>query len=64
MPADIGSDMAFVLVQHLAPDHKSFLTELIARYTGMQVDETGRATPREEKIIEANPAVLERKLKS
>jgi two-component system CheB/CheR fusion protein len=37
MPADIGSDMAFVLVQHLAPDHKSLLTELIGRYTKMQV---------------------------
>jgi hypothetical protein len=25
--------MAFVLVQHLAPDHKSILTDLIRRYT-------------------------------
>ena len=31
--------MAFVLVQHLAPDHKSILTELIQRYTRMQVFE-------------------------
>jgi two-component system CheB/CheR fusion protein len=31
--------MAFVLVQHLAPDHKSILTELIRRYTRMQVFE-------------------------
>lgn len=37
MPADIGSDMSFVLVQHLAPDFKSILAELIARYTRMQV---------------------------
>lgn len=29
--------MAFVLVQHLAPDHKSLLAELIRRYTRMQV---------------------------
>jgi two-component system, chemotaxis family, CheB/CheR fusion protein len=29
--------MAFVLVQHLAPDHKSILTDLIRRYTRMQV---------------------------
>jgi two-component system CheB/CheR fusion protein len=35
--ADIG--MAFVLVQHLAPDHKSLLTELIQRYTRMKVFE-------------------------
>ncbi len=34
-----GSDMAFVLVQHLAPDHKSILTDLIRRYTSMQVFE-------------------------
>ena len=31
--------MAFVLVQHLAPDHKSMLSELIRRYTAMPVFE-------------------------
>ncbi len=39
MPAVIDPGMAFVLVQHLAPDHKSILTELIRRYTRMQVYE-------------------------
>jgi two-component system CheB/CheR fusion protein len=39
MPADKEPGMAFVLVQHLAPDHKSILTELIQRYTRMQVFE-------------------------
>ncbi|MBN8437168.1 MAG: PAS domain-containing protein [Candidatus Accumulibacter sp.] len=39
MPADIDPGMAFVLVQHLAPDHKSILAELIRRYTRMQVFE-------------------------
>ncbi|MDX2261853.1 MAG: chemotaxis protein CheB [Gemmatimonadales bacterium] len=39
MPADPGVDMAFVLVQHLAPDHPSILTELIARFTSMPVFE-------------------------
>ncbi len=39
MPADKEPNMAFVLVQHLAPDHKSILTELIRRYTRMQVSE-------------------------
>jgi two-component system CheB/CheR fusion protein len=34
-----GPGMAFVLVQHLAPDHKSILTELIRRYTSMHVFE-------------------------
>ncbi len=39
MPAHNDPDMAFVLVQHLAPDHKSILTDLISRYTRMQVFE-------------------------
>ncbi|MCX7004519.1 MAG: PAS domain S-box protein [bacterium] len=39
MPADTNPGMAFVVVQHLAPDHQSFLTELIRRYTRMQVFE-------------------------
>ncbi len=39
MPADTDPGMAFVLVQHLAPDHKSILTELIQRYTRMKVSE-------------------------
>ncbi|NDG42253.1 MAG: PAS domain S-box protein, partial [Betaproteobacteria bacterium] len=39
MPADADTDMAFVLVQHLAPDHKSLLSELVRRYTRMQVFE-------------------------
>jgi len=39
MPADADPGMAFVLVQHLAPDHKSILTDLIQRYTRMQVVE-------------------------
>ena len=37
MPADIDTGMAFVLVQHLAPDHKSILSDLIRRYTRMDV---------------------------
>ena len=39
MPADTDPGMAFVLVQHLAPDHKSILTDLVRRYTRMQVFE-------------------------
>lgn len=37
IPRDTQTGMAFVLVQHLAPDHKSVLTELIQRCTGMEV---------------------------
>jgi two-component system CheB/CheR fusion protein len=39
MPADTSLEMAFIVVQHLAPDRKSMLSEIIARYTGMQVYE-------------------------
>jgi hypothetical protein len=39
MPADTDPGMAFVLVQHLAPDHKSILTDIIRRYTRMTVCE-------------------------
>jgi two-component system CheB/CheR fusion protein len=39
MPTDTDPGMAFILVQHLAPDHKSILTELIKRYTKMNVYE-------------------------
>jgi two-component system, chemotaxis family, CheB/CheR fusion protein len=35
MPADTG--LAFVLVQHLDPDHKSLLAELLRPHTGMEV---------------------------
>jgi len=39
MPAGTDPGMAFVLVQHLAPDHKSILSELVKRYTRMEVFE-------------------------
>jgi two-component system CheB/CheR fusion protein len=39
MPEDHQTGMAFVLVQHLAPDHKSILAELIQRQTSMPVFE-------------------------
>ncbi|MEI6246607.1 MAG: chemotaxis protein CheB, partial [Acidobacteriota bacterium] len=39
MPSDVNPGMAFVLVQHLAPDHKSILADLIRRYTRMEVHE-------------------------
>ena len=39
LPSDADPGMAFVLVQHLAPDHHSIVTDLIRRYTRMQVFE-------------------------
>jgi two-component system CheB/CheR fusion protein len=43
MPPDSG--MAFVLVQHLAPDRASLLPELLARYTQMPVLQVEAETP-------------------
>ncbi len=37
MPKDSLPGMAFLLVQHLAPDHPSSLTELVQRFTKMSV---------------------------
>src|SRR3979409_110665 len=39
MPSDAEPGMSFVLVQHLAPDHKSILSDLVKRYTSMEVFE-------------------------
>ncbi len=39
MPSEVNAGMAFVLVQHLDPDHKSMLAELIQRRTRMPVTE-------------------------
>ena len=39
MPVDTDPGIAFVLVQHLDPNHKSMLTDIIRRYTRMQVFE-------------------------
>ena len=37
LPADTG--MAFIYVQHLSPDHKSLLTEILSKKTRMNVQE-------------------------
>lgn len=38
-PLDGKPGMAFVLVQHLAPDHQSVLAQLVQHYTSMNVFE-------------------------
>ena len=43
MPADTG--MAFVLVQHLDPHHKSMLVDLLGRHTEMKVVEARDGVP-------------------
>src|SRR5580704_16155767 len=42
MPADAG--FAFVIVQHLAPDHPTALPQLLARHTPMPVEEARNHT--------------------
>lgn len=37
LPTDLDPAMAFVLVQHLAPEHPSILAELIQRFTSLPV---------------------------
>ncbi|MBF0573279.1 MAG: chemotaxis protein CheR, partial [Desulfamplus sp.] len=39
MPNDVEIGIAFVLIQHLSPEHKSILPEIISRYTSMKVFE-------------------------
>ena len=45
MPPDQAPGMAFVVVQHLAPDHRSNLTELIQRRTRLPVHEVVSGMP-------------------
>ncbi len=51
LPADTG--MAFVLIQHLAPDHKSLLTEILAKTTQMPVSQVTDGT-----IVEPNQVYI------
>lgn len=43
LPIDTG--MAFVLIQHLAPNHESLLSEILARVTQLPVHEVENNTP-------------------
>ena len=55
MPADSG--MAFIVVQHLAPDHPTALPEILARSTRMpvaQVPDNTKAAPNTVSVISPN----------
>jgi len=39
LPAEANTGISFVLIQHLAPDHKSILSDLVRRYTPLPVFE-------------------------
>ena len=43
LPADTGA--AFVVIQHLSPDHKSMMASLLARHTTMPVHMVEGDTP-------------------
>lgn len=65
MPPDSG--MAFVLIQHLDPKHKSILSELVRRYTRMpvrEVEDGMTVEPNSVYVIppNRNMAILHRKL--
>jgi two-component system, chemotaxis family, CheB/CheR fusion protein len=43
LPGDSGA--AFVVIQHLSPDHKSMMASLLARHTAMPVEMVEESTP-------------------
>lgn len=45
LPADDDLGIAFVLIQHLSPDHKSILADLVRRFTTLQVFEAEDGMP-------------------
>jgi two-component system CheB/CheR fusion protein len=53
MPADSG--MAFVIIQHLSPKHKSIMASLLAKHTQMTVCEIQDATQLEPNCVYLNP---------
>lgn len=58
MPPDAG--IGFIVVQHLAPDHKSVLSELLARHTQMPVEQAldnAEVEPNRVYIIPPNAAL-------
>lgn len=53
MPPEPG--IAFVIIQHLSPTHKSIMAELLARHTTMTVRQIEDATPLEPNCVYLNP---------
>ncbi len=53
MPPESG--IAFVIIQHLSPKHKSIMAELLAKHTSMKVREIKDATPLEPDCVYLNP---------
>ncbi|TMA11325.1 MAG: response regulator [Deltaproteobacteria bacterium] len=59
LPADTG--MAYVVVQHLSPDHPSFLAQTLARFTSMpvlEIQDGTRLVPDHVYVLPSNAEVL------
>ncbi len=58
LPADTG--MAFIYVQHLSPDHKSMLTEILSKKTSMivqEIDDMDKIMPNNVFVIPYNKGI-------
>ena len=58
LPADTG--MAFIYVQHLSPDHKSMLTEILSKKTSMivqEIDDMDKIMPNNIFVIPYNKGI-------
>lgn len=58
LPADTG--MAFIYVQHLSPDHKSMLTDILSKKTGMivqEIDDMDKILPNNVFVIPYNKGI-------
>lgn len=58
LPSDTG--MAFIYVQHLSPDHKSMLTEILSKKTNMlvqEIDDMDKITPNNVFVIPYNKGI-------
>ncbi|HTL87756.1 MAG TPA: chemotaxis protein CheB, partial [Leptolyngbya sp.] len=60
LPADTG--MAFVLIQHLSPDHESLLSEILARVTALPVHEVQNGMKVEPNHVYVIPPNVQMKL--
>ena len=54
MPPDTG--MAFVLIQHLDPNHETLIPELLTKHTSMPVQRVLQPTPAEPNHVYVIPA--------
>lgn len=54
-----NSNIAFVVIQHLSPGHKSIMAELLGKYTKMKVEEITDGVKIKPNVIYLNPPAKE-----